>query len=103
MGARLREEFELRPVHLKAIDLPMMERLRADDSAGRKELLSRGAEARIARERPIFAEPGADGALRDLAVEAPAHESLGLGQRVPEIERRDGLEDHPERVGPALA
>jgi hypothetical protein len=103
MGGRLHEKFELRPVHLKAIDLLMMKRMRADDEVRTAELPARGAQARIGCERPVFGEPGADGAFRDLAVETPAHELLGLGQRVAEIERRDGFEDHPERVGPVPA
>jgi hypothetical protein len=68
-----------------------------------ERFLGGGAQARIGRERPISGEPGADGAFRDLAVETPAHELLGFGQRLAEIERRDGLEDHPERVGLVLA
>ncbi len=99
----LHEEIELRSMHLKAVDLLMMEGMRADDELRAVELSSRGAQARVGRERPVLGEPGADGAFRDLAVETPAHELLGFRQRMAEIERRDGFEDEPERIGFILA
>src|SRR6266849_4975120 len=39
----LREEFQFRPMHLKAIDLLMMKGMRAHDGVGREELSARGA------------------------------------------------------------
>src|ERR1700732_3037368 len=47
MGGWSREEFELRPMHLKAIDLLMMKGMRAHGGVGREEPSAQRAQARI--------------------------------------------------------
>ena len=58
----------------------------AYDGGGTKELPARSAQAGVGCERSVFGEPGADGAFRDLPVEALAQELLGFGEGVTEIE-----------------
>jgi hypothetical protein len=55
MGGWLREEFELRPMHLKAIDLLMMKGMRAHGGVGREEPSAQRAQARIGCEIPAAA------------------------------------------------
>ena len=43
-------------------------------------LPTRRAQARVGRERPVVGEPGADGAFRDMTMEALAHELLGFSE-----------------------
>ena len=90
-------------MHLKAMDLLMMKGMRADDELRAIELLDRSAQACVRREGPVFGEPGADGAFRDLTMETLAHNLLGFSERVAEIEGGDGVEDEFERIGSILA
>jgi hypothetical protein len=74
------QEIELRPMHLKAIDLLMMKGMRADDELRAIALPTRRAQARVGRERPVVGEPGADSAFRDMTMEALANELLGFSE-----------------------
>jgi hypothetical protein len=82
----LYQEVKFRAVYLKSIDLLMMEGVRADDGFGGEELPAGGTQSGIGRERSVFCEPGADGALRDLSVVALSQKLLGLGEGVAEGE-----------------
>lgn len=95
---RFEKHFELRPVDLMAINLLVIEVDGPDDRLRSKEFLPIGSQARIGCERSVLCQPGTDGALGDVPVEAGVQESLRFGCGVAEIERRDGLEDEPERV-----
>jgi hypothetical protein len=64
---RLREERELRAVDLKPVDLLVMKRM-----GGAKEFSACTAQAGVGGKRSVFGEPGADGALRNVAMEALA-------------------------------
>src|ERR1700680_4002043 len=55
MGGWLREELELRPMHLKAIDLLMTKGMRAHGGVGREEPSAQRAQARIGCEIPAAA------------------------------------------------
>ncbi len=95
---RFEKHFELRPVDLMAIDLLVIEVDGPDDRLRSKEFLPIGSEASIRSERSIFREPGTDRALGDVPVEASVQQSLGFGERVAEVERRDRLENEPKWV-----
>ena len=83
---------------LMAIDLLMIEVDGPDDRLRSKEFLPIGSQARVGCERPVFCQPGTDRALGDVPVETCVQQSLGFGERVAEVERRDSLEDEPEWV-----
>ena len=72
MRTWLREEVELRAVDLKAVDLLALKCMGAYDGIGTKEFPARTAQAGVGGERSVFGEPGADGAHRNVAVEALA-------------------------------
>jgi len=83
----LREEVELRAVDLKALDLLVMKCMGAYDGIGAEEFSACTAQAGVGGERSVFGEPGADGARRNVAVEALAQEPLRFRERVAEVER----------------
>src|SRR5713101_3545270 len=85
-------------MNLKTIHLLMMKCTSAQDGRRREQLLARRTQARVRRERPVFCQPGTDRALGDVPVKTCVQSSLGFGERVAEVERRDSLEDEPERV-----
>ncbi len=71
---------------LESVDLLMVECMRANDVLGTEEFLSRSAEPRVGSERPVFGHPGGDRALRDVAVESLAQDSLHFSHRVAQVE-----------------
>ncbi len=73
-------------MQLKTVDLLMMKGMRAYENVGAEEFSACKSETGVRRERTIFVEPGTNGALRDLAMIPPAHESLCLGEGVTEVE-----------------
>ena len=83
----LREEVELRAVDLKAVDLLVMKCMGAYDGIGTKEFSARTAQAGVSGEWSVDVEPGADGAHRNVAVQALAQEPLRFRERVAEVER----------------
>src|SRR5712692_5352224 len=85
-------------MNLKTIHLLMMECTSAQDGRRREQLFARRTQARVGRERPVFCQPGTDRALGDVPVETCVQQLLGFCERVAEVERRDSLEDEPERV-----
>ena len=89
-------------MQLEAIDLLMMEGMRAYESFGPKEFSACKSETGVRRERTIFVEPGTNSALWDLAMVSPAHDSLCFGQGVAKIECRDAFENDLERIGLVL-
>jgi len=86
-------------MHLKTINLAMMECVRAYDAVRRIELSCLGTQASVGRQRSVFRKPGADGPLRDVAVKPPAENVLRLRERVTEVECGDGLEHEFEGIG----
>jgi hypothetical protein len=92
-------EIKLCLVHLKTINLAMMECMRANDAVRRVEASSLGAQASVGRQRSVFGKPGADGSLRDTAVKSPAEDGLRFCERVTEVECGNGLKHEPEGVG----
>jgi len=57
-------------VYLEAIDLLAVKSMGAYDGIGAKVFSTRTAQAGVGSERSVFGEPGADGAHRNVAVEA---------------------------------
>ena len=95
----LSQEIKLRLMHLKTIDLAMMERMRAYDAVRRIEPSCVGTQASVGRQPSVFGKPGADGPLRDVAVKSSAEDGLRIRERVTEVERGDGLEHEFEGIG----
>ena len=83
---RLGQELKLCSMHLETVDLLMMEGMRAYESFGREESSACKSETGVRRERTVFVEPGTNGALGDLAMVSPTHDSLRLGEGVAEVE-----------------
>ena len=73
-------------MRLEAVDLLMMEGMRAYESFGREESSACKSEPGVCRERTVLVEPGTNSALGDLAMISPVHDSLCLGEGVTEIE-----------------
>ena len=73
-------------MQLETVDLLMMEGMRADDSFRSEEFSAGKPKTRICGQWRVFVEPGTNGALRDLAMISPAHDSLRLGEGVAEVE-----------------
>jgi hypothetical protein len=95
----LSQEIKLRLMHLKTIDLAMMERMRAYDAVRRIVPSCVGTQASVGRQPSVFGKPGADGPLRDVAVKSSAEDGLRIRERVTEVERGDGLEHEFEGIG----
>src|SRR6266436_2336629 len=64
--SRFPAEFELRPVHLEAIDRLVMKCMGSYDGIGAKEFPARTAQAGVGGEWSVGGEPGADGTLRNV-------------------------------------
>ena len=90
-------------MYLEAIDLLVMKCMGAYDGIGTKEFPARTAQAGVGGEWSVFGEPGADGALWNVAMEALAQETLRLGERVAEVERGGALEDDFQQIGSVLS
>ena len=97
------EQLQFSFVDLKAIDLPMFKKARADDDIGINLSLSLCPEPRIRGKRPILAHPGTDSALRDIKMESAAHDVLSSVQWVAEIKRRDCFKDRLQWIGLVFA
>ena len=85
-------------MQLETVDLLMMEGMRAYESFRPKEFSACKSETGVCGERAVFFKPGADCALRDLAMIPPAHDPLCLGEGVAEVECGDGFENDFERI-----
>ena len=72
----LEQEFELRLMEPEAVDLLMAHGIAADDRLRIEQSSSRGAQARVRRERFMRANPGSDRSFGNVDVEALADRAL---------------------------
>jgi len=90
-------------MRLEAVDLLMMEGMRAYEDFGPEEFSACESKTGVRREWTVFVQPGADSAFWDVAVVSPAHDPLRFGKGVAEIECGDGFENEVKRIRLVLA
>ena len=101
--ACLQQEFKLRLMELKPVDLLMLKREASYDGPWIKQRLSGMAQPRIGGQGFVRAQPRTRCAFRHIQVRTLAKDTLGRGERVAEVIRRDRLKNDLERIGLVLS
>jgi len=103
MDGGLKRELELLVVYLEAVHLPVFQETAHDDRARIKQLFAGSAETGVGRGTSVGGQPGVDGAIGNIHVEAATEDGSSVGDGVAEIEGGDGIEDELEGIGSILA
>src|SRR6266436_5150689 len=93
MDGRSQRELELRVMYLEAVRLPVFEETAHDNRGRIKQLFAGHTQSRVSRDAPIGGQPGVDGTVGNIHVEAPAEDGSSVGDGVAEIESGDDIED----------
>ena len=87
MSGRFEKNLQFGPVDLVPIHLLMVEIDGADDGLGSKQFLAFRSYPGVRGQWSVGREPRTDRALRDVPVEAPLENPLGVSDGIAEVER----------------